>query len=68
LAGLWTARPGLHLARGALAVLSFSTYYMALAALPMTVGAGLYVAHDAVAQARPPRGVEPGAAPRCGLA
>jgi len=41
-AGLGTRRPGLHLARGALAVTSFTSYYLALAALPLADTVALY--------------------------
>src|SRR5262245_13030266 len=34
-AGLSTRRPGLHAVRGALGVVAFTTYYMAIAALPL---------------------------------
>jgi S-adenosylmethionine uptake transporter len=34
-AGLWTRRPGLHAVRGLLGVVSFTGYYMAIAALPL---------------------------------
>jgi drug/metabolite transporter (DMT)-like permease len=34
-AGLSTTRPGLHAVRGALGVVSFTSYYMAIAALPL---------------------------------
>ena len=34
-AGLWTRRPGLHAVRGSLGIVSFTAYYMAIAALPL---------------------------------
>ena len=43
-AGLSTRRPWLHLTRGSLAVLSFSSYYLALAALPLADVVALYFA------------------------
>jgi drug/metabolite transporter (DMT)-like permease len=43
-AGLRTRRPGLHVARGACAVLAFTTYYLALAALPLADVVALYFA------------------------
>ena len=42
--GLRTRRPWLHLARGACAVLSFTAYYLALAALPLADVVALYFA------------------------
>jgi drug/metabolite transporter (DMT)-like permease len=43
-AGLLTRRPWLHLSRGSLAVLSFTSYYLALAALPLADVVALYFA------------------------
>lgn len=40
-AGLWTRRPWWHLARASLGVLSFTSYYMAIAALPLAEAAAL---------------------------
>ena len=41
LAGLWTRRPWLHATRASLGVLSFTSYYMAIAALPLAEVAAL---------------------------
>jgi drug/metabolite transporter (DMT)-like permease len=43
-AGLWTRRPWLHALRGSFAVLSFTSYYLALAALPLAEVVALYFA------------------------
>jgi drug/metabolite transporter (DMT)-like permease len=43
-AGLWTERPWLHLARASLAILSFTAYYLALAALPLADVVAIYFA------------------------
>jgi drug/metabolite transporter (DMT)-like permease len=43
-AGLSTHRPWLHLARGSLAVASFTSYYLALAALPLADAVAIFFA------------------------